>query len=135
MVFHMVKPVDTLPPKLPKDVTMDSPLAYFPLTRGNMRTNLANILRQLHSYGVTHQKQYETLTSSLYTPNAQFHYSIAKLTGRDQIVQFWNFFLLVRAQERSDVHSMKVDVPWDAEKLQALVQVICWQQGWPGLPQ
>jgi DNA-binding GntR family transcriptional regulator len=115
-----------LPPKLPKEINTDSPLAYFPLTRDNMRHNLENTLRQLHSYGLVHQKQYETLTSSLYAPNAEFHYPIAKLTGREQIVQFWNLFLLVRALERSDVHSMKVDVTWDAEKLQALVQVICW---------
>lgn len=119
----MVKPVDTLPPKLPEGVSMDSPLAHLPLTRENMRTNLDKVLRQMHSYGLTDQHDYEHLTSQLYTPNAEFHYPIAKLNGRYEIVQFWNLFLLVRAFERADVHSMKVDVAWDPEKLQALVQV------------
>lgn len=92
----MVKPTATLPPKLPPSGMPSTPTAHFPLTRENISTNLDNILRQLHSYDLTQQQDYQSLTSNLCVSNAQFHYILAKFPpGRGAIVAFWDFFLLV----------------------------------------
>jgi hypothetical protein len=118
----MAASVEQFPDKQ-QGIPLDNPLQFFPLTRDNIRQNLPCILRQMLSYDLQQLRKYETLTEAMYTPNATFQYPGAVLRGRHAICQFWNGFLIGRAQQRNDVHSLKVDMAWDCEKLQAFVQV------------
>lgn len=60
---------------------------------------------------------------------------LALLRGREAVCQFWHSFLIGRALQRNDVHSLHVDIIWDTEQLQAFVQVrqqrvCCQAAGW-----
>jgi hypothetical protein len=89
----MAAPVETFPNKQ-QGVSLDNPLEFLPLTKANIRQNLPRLLRQLFSYDLQRQKKYETLAHALYTPQAQFQYPGAALYGADNIIQFWNGFLI-----------------------------------------
>lgn len=49
------------------------------------------------------------------------------MNGRDAVTAFWVMFLAGRAVQFNNVHSLHVDVLWDDEKLEALVQMEAWQ--------
>ena len=89
----MAAPVAKFPNKQ-QGVPLDNPLEFLPLTQVNIRQNLPRLLRQLLSYDLQRQKKYETLAHALYTPQAQFQYPGAALYGVDNIIQFWNGFLI-----------------------------------------
>ncbi|KAF6258098.1 hypothetical protein COO60DRAFT_1701478 [Scenedesmus sp. NREL 46B-D3] len=123
-----MSPLDHLPAKNPGGHTLPGdPSAFFPLTRDNMRTNLPKILHQFFTYDLAHIQDFKALIEHLYTPDARFQYPAAELNGRHAISAFWVHFLVGRAVQFNDVHSLKCDVTWDAEKLQAVVQLEAWQ--------
>jgi hypothetical protein len=72
-------------------------------------------------------QDFKAVIQQLYTPDASFHYPAAEMNGRHAISAFWVLFLCGRAVQLNNVHSLTCDVTWDAEKLQAVVQMQAWQ--------
>lgn len=111
----------------------NDPLQFSPLTLDNVRENLPRIIQQMFTYDLQSLKAYGRMMHRLYAPQATFHYPLALLRGREAVCQFWHSFLIGRAFQHNDVHSLRVDMIWDTERLQAFVQVRCssghpWQQ-------
>eukprot|EP00879_Flechtneria_rotunda_P004098 GHRR01004343.1.p1 GENE.GHRR01004343.1~~GHRR01004343.1.p1 ORF type:complete len:229 (+),score=48.10 GHRR01004343.1:208-894(+) len=119
--------LDDYPTKNPNGVMPSDPTHFFPLTRDNMRTNLPMLLRQFLSYDLAHLKSYKALTEKLYTPSAKFQYPLAEMDGKAAVQSFWVLFLIGRAVQLNDVHSLHIDCTWDPETLQAVVQIEAWQ--------
>eukprot|EP00882_Tetradesmus_deserticola_P001937 GHRQ01002076.1.p1 GENE.GHRQ01002076.1~~GHRQ01002076.1.p1 ORF type:complete len:229 (+),score=84.96 GHRQ01002076.1:191-877(+) len=125
-------PADHLPPKNPGGDTLPrDPAAFFPLTKDNMRTNLPKVLHQFFTYDLAHVQEFKALIERLYTPDARLQYPAAEMNGRHAVSAFWLLFLTGRASQLQNVHSLTCDVCWDAERLQAVVQLQAWQHNAP----
>jgi hypothetical protein len=108
---------------VPAQQRQDDPLQFFPLTHANIRHNLPKIIEQMFTYDLQSLKPYGRMMQRLYARNASFDYPLAHLRGRHNVCQFWHSFLIGRAFQRNNVHTLHVDMIWDAERLQAFVQV------------
>ena len=62
------------------------PEAFFPITSQNMKTNFPKIMDQFFSADIKQYRAFKKLVYGLYTPDAQFHYPLASLKGRDAVV-------------------------------------------------
>jgi hypothetical protein len=79
---------------------------------------------------ITHRiclQEFKAVIEQLYTPDARFQYPAAEMNGKHAIYAFWLLFLVGRAVQLNNVHSLTCDITWDDQKLQAVVQMQAWQ--------